>query len=170
MTSLSYQEICEALELDKKAGVDKSHSSGYLQRHQVKQVLPALIKKSVTPSLTKREQRIKLIELLEWFCAKQNWEVKKNQPIQYWKDKQKHDGKIEILVFEQKQPILAIEVKWKSDPVTTHKLASMYYQGFKPVLVILDTLDSQKITAIINELGLAKKAPHWLSVVGTPSE
>lgn len=142
----------------------------YAVRSSFKKIAPAIYSKALIPSLSKKEQKQKVFELLEWFAKKQDLVVSRKSAIQYWMDKQKHDGRLEMVLHDSKGlPMLAIEVRWDLDRTTGHKLQAAFANGFKPLLFVLEPVANDSFQQFSASFKVHEKSPHWLCLCAPSS-
>lgn len=164
----SLDELKHALFVE-PAKKPEPQAKAYLMRSSFKKIAPAIYSKALVPSLSKKEQKQKVFELLEWFAKKQDLVVSRKSAIQYWMDKQKHDGRLEMTLSDTKgAPMLAIEVRWDLDRTTGHKLQAAFASGFKPLLIVLEPVASEAFNQFSASFKVHEKSPHWLCLC-TPS-
>lgn len=124
-----------------------------------------LCAKHISVTLTKREQREHVLSSLVWLSNKSAWVPRAQQPVTFWHQKAKQEGRIDLGILDTDgAKLFAVLVNFSLDESHFDKLKGALQAGYLPVLVTLKSQES-KLTAWQSQCKLSSKFASWLKVV-----
>lgn len=91
-------------------------------------------KAGLRPGATKREQRIRLLELLAWYCGKNNLAFEENAKQSYLVNRSRVDGRLHACISQGPSQV-AVEVCFSLDATALQKLRNAHLQGKAPLML-----------------------------------
>jgi hypothetical protein len=95
---------------------------------------PSLWARVQRQTLSKRDQREKLLDLVEWLSGKEHLSFRRNEPQPYLWAHTKVAGRLQAVVSAGDERV-ALEVAFQLDPAGLAKLHAGYLQGIRPLLL-----------------------------------
>lgn len=124
-----------------------------------------LCAKHISVTLTKREQREHVLSSLVWLSNKNAWVPRSQQPVTFWHQKAKQEGRIDLGISDSDgAKLFAVLVNFSLDESHFDKLKGALQAGYLPVLVTLKSQES-KLTGWQSQCKLSSKFSSWLKVV-----
>lgn len=130
----------------------------------LKKIAASLWQKVDSPNLSKKEQRQRMLDLLQWFSLKQGFEFEHSSRQDYRSQGSKVEGRLHARV-KRGADIVAIELCFALDETVLIKLFSAHLQGNATLLIWLGApLDKNVLLARALQL-TGRGSITWLGLV-----
>lgn len=138
-----------------------SKSPAFDLRSEIKSCLPQLFIRHLVKTKTPKEQRFGLLRDLTALLVEKGYTCQ-SLPINYWDGGVKREGRLDLVVFQEGKPLVALVISREFTLSHLLKLQAAFSQRMLPVAIGLETGQYACVQALASGLKTTEKFPWWL--------